>query len=154
MHIFVRNLKYRKEMEENLFNINDNAKACLKSTSTWQKICAAFFIFAAAVVFLMGIVYLVLPADMLGDKLTSGLIKGIGALFIVLGLVYILPCVYLIRSAKGFQATAETGDADSFENGLEYNRRMYKFYGILCFASILIGIAAVIIAAVATVAAI
>lgn len=154
MHIFVCNLTNEMKMEENLFNINDNAKAILKSTSRWQKICAVFFILAAVIVFVMGIVYLVLPEGLLGDELAGGLIKGIGALFIVLGAVYILPCMYLIKSAKGFQATSETGDADSFGDGLEYNKRMYKFYGILCFASIAVSIVAVIVAAIVAVAAI
>lgn len=141
-------------MEENMFNFSGNARTVLKSTSKWQKICAAFFILAAVVIFVMGIVYLVLPADLLGDEFSGGLMKGIGAMFIVLGAVYILPCTYLIKSAKGFQATSETGDADSFKDGLEYNKRMYKFYGILCFASIALCIVAVIIAAIVAVAAI
>ncbi len=111
--------------------LSDRMLASLNATRPWVKFIA--------IVWFVGIAFMVI----FGLAMITGIYTGfsmpgfpallgrvIGALYIVMALVYVAPTLYLYRYANAIAGVQGSAVMASFEDALKHQKSFWKFYGI------------------------
>lgn len=143
-------------MEENEIIVNAAAKKNCGTIATWATFLGVMCALSAAMLILMGIVFVVcacLGTD-LGEDLPSWVFIIYAVLFPVIGALYIIPTIYCFKVGKYFNRLQRTDDPEDFYQGFGYVKSTYKFLGLFTIFSIVFSIVLVAVIAVIAIAAV
>lgn len=117
-------------------------KSCFYKISKWQKFLGIFSAVSVVFMILLGLLFVIFGED-LGSSITEQFgdafgVRAAGVLYMVLGLVYIFPTIYLLNSAKKIQAGVLSDDEVAFSDGVKNMASLFKFYGILCIVCLIL----------------
>lgn len=71
---------------------------------------------------------------------------GMGALYIVLAILYIFPGLFLIKYSSAIGRLVNSGQSNDMEDALNQQRKFWKFVGVLFIVGMVVGILGVIAA--------
>ena len=143
-------------MEENEIIVNATAKRNCGTIATWATFLGVMCALSAAMLILMGIVFIVLAClgtDM-GEELPSWVFIIYAVVFPVIGALYIIPAIYCFKVGRHFSRLQKTDDPEDFYQGFSYVKSTYKFIGLFTIFSIVFSIvlvAVVVVVALATI---
>lgn len=122
--------------------LTHEAQGYLQETSKWARFLSVLgFIFAAMM--MMAGVGIALFAGFSG--LEAGLGAGLGVFYLLLGVFYLMPCLYLFRFADGINRSMKTGSESELTKSFQNLKSCFRFVGITTIVMIalyLIGIIA------------
>jgi len=123
---------------QGIFNlsIDEEAKAHLLETAKWTKFIAIIgFVFLGLLMLLglfMGFGLSSLTAIYGGDSGLGGSFGvGMMAIYFVIALLYFFPIYYLYKYSMLIKPAIHSGNQEQFNLALSYQRRMFKFIGIM-----------------------
>lgn len=132
--------------ENSLFElqIDHNGSAFLKETAKWAKFLAIVGFVFCGLILLAAIFAGSMMASTLGRLGTFGASGGvmISVIYILLGLVYFFPCLYLYNFASKMQTALRNNDQEQLNVSLRNLKSCYRFCGILLI--IILGLYALI----------
>lgn len=146
-------------MEEKDLQLLQEARKYVDSTGKWMlyfailmTIGAAFMVLAGGLVMVSGIVL----NSMTGDygyhgKFPPAFTALMGLIYIIFGIVYIIPAVILFRCSKSAKNAVNNADNEQMVEFLKNNKSWWKFCGILtivCICIYLLLIVGIVIASV------
>lgn len=117
-------------------DVPQGAVEALRGTRPWVRLFSILgFLSAALMVVLGAAVVLGGGASMFGDlggegAAAGGMMLGLGVLYLVIGLLYFLPCFYLFRYASRITSITEGGGAAALVDALDQQRRFWRLVGI------------------------
>ena len=143
-------------MEENEIIVNANAKKDCKTIATWATFLGVMCAISAAMLILMGIVFIVLAClgTDLGEEMPSWVFIIYAVVFPIIGALYIIPTIYCFRVGRYFNRLQKTDDPEDFYQGFGYVKSTYKFIGLFTIFSIVFSIVLVAVVAIVAVAAV
>jgi hypothetical protein len=114
------------EKQESL-TLSENALSFLSETSKWGK-----FISIAIFCFLFMLEILGLVMIIFGYNISSKInTTGIGILYMLIGIVYIFPTLYLYHFSDYLNKSLKNNDSQKLETAFEKLKSYFKFTGIL-----------------------
>jgi hypothetical protein len=122
--------------------INSISQDNLISAAKWGKFLAIVgFVFIGLMV-LVGIIVQSLPSSLLSYGYGNPVLKYIGIIYLILGIVLFFPCLYLLKFSNKMQEAIRTSNQESLDNAFINLKAMFKFYGIvtiviLCFYALI-----------------
>ena len=123
--------------------------AALRQTRPWVLFLAVLGFLAVALLICLGGAFLVggglLPAQP-GQPLP---LPALGAVYLVLGLIYVLPPVYLWRYGTSISALLRSGAVTDLETALLRQRSFWRFVGILTAAILCLYLVIIVVGAIA-----
>ncbi|HEX2253111.1 MAG TPA: DUF5362 family protein [Thermoanaerobaculia bacterium] len=118
----------------------------LRETRPWVRLVSIVGFVMAALVLVMG-VFVTLAGGMgglLGDAgMSGGVGIAVGLLYVVLGVLYVVPSLYLFRYARAIGRLLDGGRGPALEEALGHQRAFWRLVGILVL--IVIGLYALIL---------
>jgi hypothetical protein len=122
--------------QSNLFElqIDHNSTQYLKDAARWAKFLAVVgFIFCGLIV-LFAIIFAVAGATFLSSLGSGASAMGggiVATFYILFGLLYFFPCLYLYNFAGRAQAALRSNDQDQLNISFRNLRALFRFLGIL-----------------------
>jgi hypothetical protein len=117
-------------------DVPQGAVEALRGTRPWVLLCSIFgCLMALLMVVLGGFVLLGGGASMFGDlggegAAAGGMMIGLGLVYLLMGLLYFLPCFYLFRYARRIRGMLQGGGAAAMVGALDQQRRFWRLIGI------------------------
>ncbi len=133
-------------------NLNENSLLePLINTKLWVRICSiagfvssGFMVIAAVFLMFMGG-----AMTESGAGMPAGFGFGLGVVYLLIALLYLMPSLYLHKYAGAITTAQESNSIDDIKVALEYQKSFWKFVGILTLVMLVIAgigiIAAVLI---------
>lgn len=128
---------------DNTLIVTEGIKSNLLETACWGKILAVIG-FVGSGIMALGCVIMIFGAIFMSDSMlgmgiygSTGLM-GLAIVYLVLAAVGFLMCLYLYRFAKYVKESLADDNQMLLENAMMYQRKLYKFYGIVTIASIVL----------------
>ncbi len=137
--------------KQDIFNlgVDEEARAHLLETARWTKFIAIIGFIILGLLILVGILMgLGLSvASQMYDTANFGSAFGTAmmVMYLVLSLLYFFPILYLYKFSVLIKPAIHTGNKQQFNLALSYQKRMYKFIGIMLL--VVFGLYAVMIIA-------
>ena len=122
--------------------INSISQDNLNSAAKWGKFLAIVgFVFIGLMV-LVGIIVQSLPSSLTSYGYGNPVLKYIGIIYLILGIVLFFPCLYLLKFSNKMQEAIRSSNQESLDNAFINLKAMFKFYGIvtiviLCFYALI-----------------
>jgi hypothetical protein len=118
------------EYSEKVMVCNDEIKSYLLVSSKWSKFLAIVGFVGMAIMMLIGLLMLV------GLPFLSALSKtapmwGIGVLYLLFGVMYYFPTLYLYRFSEKIKRGIQENDESILTDGFLNLKKMFKFVGIV-----------------------
>lgn len=111
--------------------VSERALDSLKATRPWVKFLAIMGFIFTGLMILIGLIFGLVGAALPAESGISGSFgRVLGIAYLVLAILYLMPCLYLIRYARAIQAIPGTGQA-AFEDALKNQKSFWKFMGIM-----------------------
>ena len=137
---------FKSRFQDEPFAITEAGRGYLKETGRWSKFLGVFMLVAAILMIVIGIgVVAVSGTD---AAKTSGLPTFYfileGLILLAMGIIYIFPSLYLIRSGRSLKKAFALQDKAELETGLKNVKSFYKFNGIMAIAGLAFSAAAII----------
>jgi hypothetical protein len=113
-------------------HINDEIIANLKVTSFWANFLSIIGFVYTGLLILMGVGFLI-ALPIIGNEIFPVKvfpINYIGIIYIVIGLVYLIPTLYLNRFADKIKTALLNFQQIEFESGFKNLKSLFKFMGI------------------------
>lgn len=130
--------------------VTDSIKSNLFTTARWANFLAILGYIGVGLLALIGIVSIIMGASFPGYMSEAGLMGTapvwFGILYLIIAVVYFIMCVYLHRFSKSVRMAIVGNSQMLLEEGMMYQRKLYRFYGIVTIVSIGIAILAIILA--------
>ncbi len=108
--------------------------AYLSETAKWAKFLAIMgFIFCGIIIIVAFFAGTIFSGSMADSRFSAfGALGGVGiaAIYIVLGLIYFFPCLYLFNFASKMQAALRIRDQDILDESFKNIKSCFKFMGI------------------------
>jgi hypothetical protein len=117
----------------------------LLATKLWVRLCSVLGYIFTVVIILSGI-GLMFGAKIAGVQ-SAGVAAGVGVGYLIMGVLYFFPSLYLGQYASAISRAAESKNVEDIKDALMRQKSFWKFVGILVaimFAIMLIGIIAAI----------
>lgn len=136
-------------------DVPQGAVEALRGTRPWVRLFSILgFLSAALMVVLGAAVMLGGGASLFGDfgeeAAPGGVLIGMGFAYLLVGLLYFLPCLYLFRYASRITRITEGGGEVALVDALDQQRRFWRLIGIYTLVFlVLYGLLAVVFAIVA-----
>ena len=125
----------REQHPTNLFELQVDATSSsyLNETAKWSKFLAiAGFVFCALLIGLGFLTMLTFATDLNGIGMYgAGLGVGFAMIYIIIGVLYFFPCLFLLRFASRMQVALRSNDQNSLVGGFANLKSCFKFMGIL-----------------------
>lgn len=118
--------------------------AVLAATQPWVRLVSILGFLSAALMIVSGVVAGIAGVALTGD---SGM-AALGLIYPLMGILYIIPSVYLFKYASRIADYVRGGQEIQLEMALDSQRSFWKFVGVLAVVSIvlmILGIAAAIL---------
>ncbi|MGX5202160.1 hypothetical protein [Aliikangiella sp. IMCC44632] len=113
----------------------------LLATKLWVRLCSVLgYIFTVFII--LGGIGLMFGANV-GGLQSAGYTAGIGAAYLIMGIFYFFPSLYLGQYASAISRAAESKSAEDIKDALTRQKSFWKFVGVLVaimFAIMLLGI--------------
>ncbi|HEX2165392.1 MAG TPA: hypothetical protein VHM02_15730, partial [Thermoanaerobaculia bacterium] len=122
-------------------DVPQGAVEALRGTRPWVRLIAVLGFLGAALLCVMGLVVLLGGgASMFGDLGAGGgaAMMAIGGVYLLIGLLYFLPCLYLVRYAGRITRLLQGGGAATLVDALEQQRRFWRLVGIYAVAVLIL----------------
>lgn len=114
-------------------DVPQGAVEALRGTRPWVRLIAVLGFVGAGLLIVFGLFALLGGgASMFGD-LGAGegaAIVGMGIAYLLLGLLYVMPCLHLVRYAGRITRLVQGGGAATLVDALEQQRRFWRLVGI------------------------
>jgi hypothetical protein len=117
--------------------------AHLSATKPWVRFLSILGVISTALMFLASIVMIVM--GFVGEATMVGM----GLLYLVMAVVYVLPILYLHRYANAIRQTELDGDVASVELALLCQKSFWRAVGIISAAGIALYLVVILIAVIA-----
>lgn len=111
----------------------------LKETSTWTYFLSILGFIGIGLMFLFGIFFSVVMGVMPGGNPYEGLgvdVSYFGIVYVVLGLIYFLPVLYLFNFSRKMKGALSSNNNDDLTAAFSNLKSHYKFLGIFTIAII------------------
>lgn len=137
--------------KQDIFNlgVDEEARAHLLETARWTKFIAIIGFVILGLLILVGILMglgLSVASQMYDTaNLGSAFGTAMMVMYLVLSLLYFFPILYLYKFSVLIKPAIHTGNQQQFNLALSYQKRMYKFIGIMLL--VVFGLYAVMIIA-------
>lgn len=119
-------------MEANKLVVTENCKKDLLITAKWSRIYAIISIFSIAILLVVGIVLLV--SSFFIDNQQIGLDKEMlapaGVMYILLGLLLIIPTMYLLQFGQNTKKAVAEDNLELMELAINRMKSYWKFMGV------------------------
>ncbi|HKL96092.1 MAG TPA: DUF5362 family protein [Paludibacteraceae bacterium] len=119
-------------MEANKLVVTENCKKDLLITAKWSRIYAIISIFSVAILLVVGIVLLV--SSFFIDNQQIGLDKEMlapaGVMYILLGLLLIIPTMYLLQFGQNTKKAVAEDNLELMELAINRMKSYWKFMGV------------------------
>jgi glycerol-3-phosphate acyltransferase PlsY len=121
-------------------DVPQGAVEALRGTRPWVRLFSILGFFSAALMVAIGaVVILGGGASMFGGfggdgAAAVGMMIALGAFYVLIGLLYFLPCLYLFRYASRITRITEGGGAAALVDALDQQRRFWRLVGIYTVA--------------------
>lgn len=131
-------------MEANDFEMFEQSKKYLLSTSKWMKFMAIIMSISVAMMVVVAIV-------MLAGSTIMNQIPGFesfpawifGLLYLIIAVIYIFPLIYMFRASSAAREVVEANDNEMMVEFLKNNKSFWKFCGI--FTIVMLGFCALVV---------
>ncbi|HEX7965514.1 MAG TPA: hypothetical protein VF651_07330 [Gammaproteobacteria bacterium] len=111
--------------------VSESALGYLNATRPWVKFLAIVgFVFTGLMIFFGLIATLAFSALPAQSGMPANFGRVFGLLYIVLAVIYLMPCLYLLRYAKAISLIPSVGQG-ALEDALKNQKAFWKFAGIL-----------------------
>lgn len=134
-------------METNKLVITENCKKDLLITAKWSRIYAIISIFSVAILLVVGIVLLV--SSFFIDNQQIGLDKEMlapaGVMYILLGLMLIIPTMYLLQFGKNAKKAVAEDELELMELAINRMKSYWKFMGVFTIVVIVTTLSMVVV---------
>lgn len=144
------------ETETDELKISLPSVAYLSETAKWAKFLAIMGFICCGLIVVAGFFVATVFSGSMADSRFSafGAIGGVGiaVLYILFGLIYFFPCLYLFNFASKMQAALRMRDQHLLEESFKNIKSCFKFMGILTIAILSVYVLVIIIAVVVGVA--
>ncbi len=118
--------------------ITDSAKNYLLETAKWGKFLAIAGFIMSGILMLFGLffgtMYNGMMSRAMGETQAASQVQGMGffmgALYVAIAAIYLIPCFYLFKFSKKAKAAVEDSDASDLEEAFLNQKSMFKFFGI------------------------
>lgn len=144
------NLLINNDMEESnntQLTISENSKSYLREIGKWSRFLGILMYVAMSFMILGGIAF-VIAAFIGGDAMAGagmGIAPGImGAMYIILGIIYIFPAKYLTKAGSSLKAGISINSNEAVEEGIKNTKSYYKFTGIISIVALCIAAVAIV----------
>lgn len=123
-------------------SISINAHQYLAETGRWTQFLAIMGFILTGLIVIMGLFAGTLFSALSGGQSQAMLGQGMGIIFggvyVLLGLLYFFPSMYLFNFSKKLKAAILTRDNGELEDALKNQKSFYKFWGVftivvICF---------------------
>ncbi|MBS1589287.1 MAG: hypothetical protein JST52_06695 [Bacteroidetes bacterium] len=134
---------YNQLNEEANLKIDQTVKAELLETARWTKFIAIIgFVFLGLLI--LGAIFVAAGISIVSEAASLGNSYGIAIilLYLMIAVLYFFPIRYLYRFSVLINPAIIYNRQEDFNRAMSYQRRMFKFIGILCI--IVIGLYALI----------
>lgn len=124
----------------------------LKETSTWTYFLSIIGFIGIALLVLVGIFFSVAMGNMPGGNPYEGLgvdMSYFGIVYIVLGLIYFFPVLYLFKFSKKMKSALSSNNNDELSSAFGNLKSHYKFAGIFTIVIISLYVLILVIAMIA-----
>lgn len=122
-------------------DVPQGAVEALRGTRPWVRLIAVLGFLGAAMLLVFGLVVLLGGgASMFGELGAGGgaAMIGLGLMYLLIGLLYFLPCLYLLRYAGRITRLVQGGGAATLVDALEQQRRFWRLVGIYAVAMLVL----------------
>ncbi|WP_396601412.1 DUF5362 family protein [Algibacter sp. R77976] len=135
-------MEQKSAFESFELEVGDEIKGLLKETSSWTYFLSilgfigigfmvVFGLFFGVIMSATGAMGAANPYDSLGFSMGY-----LGLIYVVLGLVYFFPILYLFNFSRKMKSALSTSNNDSFKSAFTNLKSHYKFMGIFTIAII------------------
>lgn len=143
--------------QESSSQITPGVLQALAGTKPWVRFCSIIGLIGTGFMFLAAVAMILVgffaPASSSGgakglDALGMGGGLGLGAVYIVLGILYLFPSIKLWKYGSHIASLLQSNSSADLESALEAQRSFWKFVSIMMIIGIvlyIVGIAAVVI---------
>lgn len=137
----INNLSYEQQPISPDLILDDVAIDYLKESAKWTKIISIIGFVLIGLLVIGGLFASSFMSSLPGEQFAY-LPKGIGffygAMYIVIGVIYIFPTLYLFNYSKNLKSAIATNNSEELSKAFGNLKSLFKFIGI--FALIMIGI--------------
>jgi hypothetical protein len=130
--------------------LTDAAQRFLSQTKPWTRfmsimafIGSAFMIIAGFAVALLGPAFRAMPQDEPGLGVVAGIRAVAGIVYILLGILYIAPGVFLWKFSDAITLLGMNRSQQALEDALKHQKSFWRFVGILTIIGLAIAILAI-----------
>lgn len=115
----------------------ETMKSDLLLTAKWSKFLAIVGFIGVGLLVVLS--FLIMAGFSAFDSITHGdaaIAVFVGILYLLMGLLYIFPILYLLRFATNTKQAVLDNDEAAMEEALINQRKMYKFFGVLMIVAL------------------
>ena len=120
--------------QENLgLSITHASYSYLEEISKWTKFLSIVGFVLSGLMILGGFSAMSFDTDIFGnvaEALPMALIAVYGIMYIVIGLFYFIPCMFLFKSSTAMKSALQNNDNIQLEESLKKHKSFFKFIGI------------------------
>lgn len=131
--------------QEQQLKISDLSKSYLNETAKWGQFLSIVGFIGIGIMVLMGLVFSfsfnALQHLPMGNNMPAGFSFLFGLVYIVIGIIYFFPCLYLFRFSKKTKDALQLNNEESLTVAFSNQKSVFKFMGI--FTVIVLGFYAI-----------
>lgn len=130
-------------------DVPQGAVEALRGTRPWVLLLSILGFLFAALVFFAGLAVMLGGGAFLmgvegGDAASGGMMFGLGLVYLLLALLYLVPSLYLYRYASRIARMLGGGGAAALVEALEQQRRFWRLAGIVALVMIVLYVVALV----------
>ncbi len=129
-----------KEQQEVKLEVSENIRSYLYDSSKWCNFLGTLGLFGAALMIGMSLFFKAPIPSTAGSLGIGGLQSVMGIVFLLYGLIFIYPSFLLLKFANKTKEGILYANQQSFEEGLDKLRALFKFWGILAIIGIALNV--------------
>jgi hypothetical protein len=123
---------------ESTLQINQNAKAALLEASKWGKFLAILGFVFIGIIVIAGMAMGSIMGKMGGAAAAPFASGAFTLIYLVIGIIYIFPVLYLYRFSTSTKSAIEADDSDVLATAFENLKSLYKFMGVFSIITLVI----------------
>lgn len=105
----------------------------LEEISKWTKFLSILGFVLSGFMVLGGLSAMTIETNLFGsvaDTIPMALIALYGVMYLVIGLFYLIPCMFLFKSSNAMKSALQTNDSFQLEESFKNHKSFFKFIGI------------------------
>ncbi len=108
------------------------------STRPWVLLLSILGFIGTGLMILLSVVMMFLPLGEMAGGLGGAFGLGLGLIYLLMGILYFFPSLYLFRYGKALKALAQSEEIEDLEEAFEHQKRFWKFVGIMVLVTFVV----------------